>query len=374
MDLKFFEKTAADVRVGVVKAVAAAGSGHPGGSLSAADIVTALYFKEMNIDPENPKMEERDKFILSKGHAGPVQYAALALRGFFPKEEVLGLRKLGGKFQGHPDMEKVPGIEMSTGSLGQGFAVAAGMAMANKLDGNPGRVYVLIGDGELQEGMIWETAMSAPNYKLDNLVAIIDWNGLQIDGRNEDVMNVSPVSYTHLEEIIGNILKNYGGTLVLDADGLNTIARNDMVGEVKSTSADVVITPHEGEASRLLGIGLDELRSMGRTEAALALSEKFSAVSVLKGAGSIVATAGGETYINSTGNPGMATGGSGDVLTGVIASLAGQGLPAEDAAKAGVFLHGLAGDIAANELSQHGLMAGDIARHIGYAVKTVTGE
>lgn len=173
------------------------------------------------------------------------------------------------------------------------------------------------------------------------------------------------------EEIIGNILKNYGGKLVIDADGLNTIVRNDMTGEVKSTSADVVITPHEGEASRLLGIGLDKLRSMGRTEAALALSEKFSAVSVLKGAGSIVATAGGETYINSTGNPGMATGGSGDVLTGVIASLAGQGLSAEDAAKAGVFLHGLAGDIAANELSQHGLMAGDIARNIGYAVKTV---
>ena len=193
MDLKFFEKTAADVRVGVIKAVSAAGSGHPGGSLSAADIVTALYFKEMNIDPDDPKKKDRDKFILSKGHAGPVQYAALALRGFFPKENVLELRKLGGKFQGHPDMNKVPGIEMSTGSLGQGFAVSAGMAMANKLDGNPGRVYVLIGDGELQEGMIWETAMSAANYKLDNLVAIIDWNGLQIDGKNEDVMNVSPI-------------------------------------------------------------------------------------------------------------------------------------------------------------------------------------
>ena len=164
MDLKFFEKTAADVRVGVIKAVSAAGSGHPGGSLSAADIVTALYFKEMNIDPDDPKKKDRDKFILSKGHAGPVQYAALALRGFFPKENVLELRKLGGKFQGHPDMNKVPGIEMSTGSLGQGFAVSAGMAMANKLDGNPGRVYVLIGDGELQEGMIWETAMSAANY------------------------------------------------------------------------------------------------------------------------------------------------------------------------------------------------------------------
>lgn len=193
MDLKFFEKTAADVRVGVIKAVSAAGSGHPAGSLSAADIVTALYFKEMNIDPDDPKKKDRDKFILSKGHAGPVQYAALALRGFFPKENVLELRKLGGKFQGHPDMNKVPGIEMSTGSLGQGFAVSAGMAMANKLDGNPGRVYVLIGDGELQEGMIWETAMSAANYKLDNLIAIIDWNGLQIDGKNEDVMNVSPI-------------------------------------------------------------------------------------------------------------------------------------------------------------------------------------
>ena len=193
MDLKFFEKTAADVRVGVIKAVSAAGSGHPGGSLSAADIVTALYFKEMNIDPDDPKKKDRDKVILSKGHAGPVQYAALALRGFFPKENVLELRKLGGKFQGHPDMNKVPGIEMSTGSLGQGFAVSAGMAMANKLDGNPGRVYVLIGDGELQEGMIWETAMSAANYKLDNLIAIIDWNGLQIDGKNEDVMNVSPI-------------------------------------------------------------------------------------------------------------------------------------------------------------------------------------
>ena len=193
MDLKFFEKTAADVRVGVIKAVSAAGSGHPGGSLSAADIVTALYFKEMNIDPDDPKKKDRGQFILSKGHAGPVQYAALALRGFFPKENVLELRKLGGKFQGHPDMNKVPGIEMSTGSLGQGFAVSAGMAMANKLDGNPGRVYVLIGDGELQEGMIWETAMSAANYKLDNLIAIIDWNGLQIDGKNEDVMNVSPI-------------------------------------------------------------------------------------------------------------------------------------------------------------------------------------
>ena len=193
MDYAQFEKTAANIRVGIVKAIHNAGSGHPGGSLSAADVVTALYFKEMNIDPENPRMEGRDKFILSKGHAGPVQYAALAERGYFPKEDILQLRKLGGKFQGHPDMNKVPGIEMSTGSLGQGFSVAGGMALANKLDQNPGRVYVLLGDGELQEGLIWEAAMSAAHNKLDNLTAILDWNGLQIDGRNEDVMTVTPV-------------------------------------------------------------------------------------------------------------------------------------------------------------------------------------
>lgn len=188
-----FEKTAANIRTGIVKAIHNAGSGHPGGSLSAADIVTALYFKEMNIDPKEPKMEGRDKFILSKGHAGPVQYAALAERGYFPKEDILQLRKLGNRFQGHPNMQKVPGVEMSTGSLGQGISVAAGMAMANKLDKNPGRVYVMLGDGEIQEGLVWEAAMSAAHYGLDNLVGILDWNGLQIDGKNEDVMTVTPV-------------------------------------------------------------------------------------------------------------------------------------------------------------------------------------
>ena len=193
MDYTQLEKTAANIRTGIVKAIHNAGSGHPGGSLSAADVVTALYFKEMNIDPENPKMENRDKFILSKGHAGPVQYAALAERGYFPKENILQLRKLGSKFQGHPNMHKVPGIEMSTGSLAQGLSVAGGMAMANKLDKNPGRIYVLLGDGEIQEGLIWEAAMSAAHYKLDNLVGILDWNGLQIDGKNEDVMTVAPV-------------------------------------------------------------------------------------------------------------------------------------------------------------------------------------
>lgn len=194
MDTKALEKTAAEVRIGIIKAIHNAGSGHPGGSLSAADIVTALYFDEMNVDPKDPKMKGRDKFILSKGHAGPVQYSALALKGYFPMEDMMSLRKLGSKFQGHPDMNKVPGIEMSTGSLGQGFSAAVGMALANRLDGDPGRIYVLLGDGEIQEGIIWEAAMSAAHYRLDNLVGILDHNGLQIDGKNDDVMTVEPVT------------------------------------------------------------------------------------------------------------------------------------------------------------------------------------
>ncbi len=193
MDIKLFEKIAAAVRVDIIKAVHSAGSGHPGGSLSAADLVTALYFNEMNIDPANPKKPDRDKFILSKGHAAPVQYAALAERGFFPKEELLMLRKLGAKLQGHPDMHRTPGVEMSTGSLGQGISVSIGMALANKIDDNSGRIYALLGDGELQEGIVWEAVMAASHYKLDNLTAIVDWNGLQIDGKNDDVMCVKPI-------------------------------------------------------------------------------------------------------------------------------------------------------------------------------------
>lgn len=193
MDIKSLEKTAAEIRCGIIKAIHNAGSGHPGGSLSAADIVTALYFDEMNVDPKDPKMKGRDKFILSKGHAGPVQYSALAVKGYYPMEDFMTLRKLGSKFQGHPDMHKVPGIEMSTGSLGQGISAAGGMALANKLDNDPGRIYVLLGDGEIQEGIVWEALMSAAHYKLDNMVAILDHNGLQIDGKNEDVMTVAPV-------------------------------------------------------------------------------------------------------------------------------------------------------------------------------------
>lgn len=193
MEIRELENTASKVRIGIVKALHNAGSGHPGGSLSIADLVTVLYFDEMNVDPTNPKMEGRDKLILSKGHAAPAQYSALAVRGYYSMDEFMTLRKLGSKFQGHPDMHKVPGIEMSTGSLGQGFAAANGMAIANKLDENPGRVYVILGDGELQEGIVWEAAMASAHYKLDNLVAIVDHNGLQIDGNNDDVMKVTPI-------------------------------------------------------------------------------------------------------------------------------------------------------------------------------------
>ena len=193
MEKQQYEQIAVRIRVDIIKAIHLAGSGHPGGSLSAADIVTALYFKEMNIDPKNPKMDGRDKFILSKGHAAPLQYAALAERGYYAVSDMMTLRKLGSNFQGHPNMHKVPGIEMSTGSLGQGFSVSIGMALANKLDQNKGRIYTLLGDGELEEGLIWEAAMAGAHYKLDNLVAIIDWNGLQIDGKNDDVMTVKPI-------------------------------------------------------------------------------------------------------------------------------------------------------------------------------------
>lgn len=193
MEISELEKTAARVRVTIIKAIYEAGSGHPGGSLSAADIITALYFEIMNIDPKDPKMKDRDKFVLSKGHAGPAQYAALAERGYFPKEDVMTLRKMGSRFQGHPNMNLVPGIEMSTGSLGQGFSASVGMAMAYKLDKSSGRIYTVLGDGEIQEGIVWEAAMAAAHYGLDDLTAFVDWNDLQIDGRNDDVMKVSPI-------------------------------------------------------------------------------------------------------------------------------------------------------------------------------------
>ncbi|MDR1573681.1 MAG: transketolase [Clostridiales Family XIII bacterium] len=190
-DFKQLEETARAIRRGIIRQLFRAGSGHPGGSLSAADIAAVLYFREMRVDPQDPLRPDRDKFVLSKGHAAPLLYAVLAEKGYFPKEELDGLRKLGALLQGHPNI-KVPGVEMSTGSLGQGFSAAVGMALAARMDGG-GRVYALLGDGELEEGLVWEAAMSAAHYKLDNLCAVVDWNGLQIDGRNEDVMTIAPI-------------------------------------------------------------------------------------------------------------------------------------------------------------------------------------
>ena len=186
-------KIANEVRKGIVKSTHSAKSGHPGGSLSAADIITYLYYEEMKVDPKNPRWEDRDRFVLSKGHVAPALYATLAEKGFFPKEDLLTLRHVGSYLQGHPDMKGIPGIDMSSGSLGQGVSVAAGMAVAAKLDNKDYRVYALTGDGEIEEGQVWEAAMFAGFRKLDNFVIIVDNNNLQIDGAIDEVCSPYPI-------------------------------------------------------------------------------------------------------------------------------------------------------------------------------------
>ena len=187
------QKTANEVRKGIVTAVHSAKAGHPGGSLSAADLFTYLYFVEMNIDPKEPKKADRDRFVLSKGHTAPGLYATLANRGYFPVEDLKTLRHIGSYLQGHPDMKHIPGVDMSSGSLGQGISAAVGMALAGKMDNADYRVYTLLGDGEIQEGQVWEASMFAGHRKLDNLVVIVDNNGLQIDGKIEDVCSPYPI-------------------------------------------------------------------------------------------------------------------------------------------------------------------------------------
>ncbi len=191
--INILNEKATSIRKNIVQMICAAKSGHPGGSLSSADIVTALYFDEMNIDPKNPGIQDRDRFVLSKGHAAPVLYAALAERGYFSKDTLVTLRQYGSMLQGHPDMKKVPGVEISTGSLGQGLSVANGMALSAKIFKKDYRTYVLMGDGELQEGQIWEAAMTAAHYKLDNVCAFVDFNNLQIDGNVDQIMGVEPL-------------------------------------------------------------------------------------------------------------------------------------------------------------------------------------
>ncbi|HAG44917.1 MAG TPA: transketolase [Clostridium sp.] len=185
---------AKEIRKDIVTMLTESASGHPGGSLSAVEILTTLYFNEMNVDPSNPKNPKRDRFVLSKGHAAPVLYSTLVEKGFFERSELMKLRKIGSILQGHPNMNYVPGVDMSTGSLGQGISTAVGMALAGKLDNSEYRVYTLLGDGELQEGQVWEAAMSAAHYKLGNLTAFVDYNGLQIDGDISEVMNPNPIA------------------------------------------------------------------------------------------------------------------------------------------------------------------------------------
>lgn len=208
-------KIAKKIRISIIEQVYRAKSGHPGGSLSSADILTVLYFNQMNINEKEPKAILRDRFVLSKGHCAPVLYATLAEKGFFNKEELLGFRKVDGNLQGHPDMKKVAGVDFSTGSLGQGLSAANGMALASKLDHNGYRVYCLLGDGEIEEGQVWEAAMTANKYHLDNLCAIVDYNGLQIDGTVKAVKG--------LDDLEGKF-KNFGfNTIVVDGNNIEQL-------------------------------------------------------------------------------------------------------------------------------------------------------
>lgn len=225
-DLDFLKEKAKAIRVEILKMLTEAGSGHTGGSLSAADIVAALYFYKMRHSPQDPKWRERDRFILSKGHAAPVLYAALALSGYFEKSLLKTLRKIGSPLQGHPCSKKLPGVEISTGSLGQGLSIANGLALGLKLDNLPSRVYCLIGDGESQEGQIWEAAMTAAHYRIDNLCAIIDNNGLQIDGPCSEVMGIEPIVQKW----------EAFGWYVIDIDGHNMGSIIDAFDEAESVN------------------------------------------------------------------------------------------------------------------------------------------
>lgn len=222
-DVKELEKIANNVRIGIIESVYAARSGHPGGSLSIADILTVLYFNQMNIDETKPQDKSRDRLVLSKGHCAPALYSTLAERGFFEKGLLKTLRNINGNLQGHPDMNKIPGVDMTTGSLGQGLSVANGMAMASKLGGEGIKVYCICGDGELQEGQIWEAAMSSSHYKLDNLCVIVDNNNLQIDGNVNKVMNIYP-----LDEKFRNF-----GFEVINVDGHNIAELITAFGQAK---------------------------------------------------------------------------------------------------------------------------------------------
>ncbi|HHF56678.1 MAG TPA: transketolase [Thermoplasmatales archaeon] len=232
--IKEIKRKALEIRKWVIESIYRAGSGHPGGSLSIADIIACLYFHEMRHNPKDPRWPDRDRLVLSKGHAAPALYAALALAGYFPVEELKNLRKIGHFLQGHPCMKKVPGVDMSTGSLGHGLSVAVGMAIAGKLDGKDYRVFAILGDGEVQEGEIWEAANTASHYKLDNLIAILDRNKLQIDGPTEEVMHIEPLPWRW----------QAFGWDVVEIDGHNVEEILDTFHEIKLNEKPTIIIAH----------------------------------------------------------------------------------------------------------------------------------
>jgi transketolase len=263
-DIRFLKQKANIIRQDIIKMTHKAKAGHPGGSLSAADIVTALYFHVMNIDPKNPDWEDRDRFILSKGHACPVWYAALAEKGYFSIEHLDTLRKFHSILQGHPDMKKTPGIDMTSGSLGNGLSLGIGMALAAKRNKRSYNVYVMLGDGEIQEGMVWEAAMSAAHYGLDNIVAIVDYNGLQVDGWTKDVMSIHPV-VDKWQAFGWNVIEIDGHDMeeILDAfqnahkiKGPVVIVANTVKGKGVSFMENVVVwhglAPNDAEAEQAL--------------------------------------------------------------------------------------------------------------------------
>ena len=244
MDLDFLEQKANDMRIDIVRMVGEAGSGHPGGSLSCADIMSALYCGGvLNHDPDQPDLPERDRFILAKGHAAPALYAALANAGYFPREDTLSLRKLGSRFQGHPDCQLLPGVEVSTGSLGQGLSIAAGLACGLRIQGSESRVFALLGDGECEEGQVWEAAMFASHQRLGNLVAIVDENGLQIDGDVHDVVQTGT---------LGEKFAAFGWQ-VEEVDGHDMAALLDVLGRAKAAGGE---KPHAIMAKTLKGKGV----------------------------------------------------------------------------------------------------------------------
>ena len=234
------KQIATKVRLGILEATHAASSGHPGGSLSITDILTYLYFEEMNVDPKNPKWDERDRFVLSKGHTAPALYSVLAQKGFFSPDELKTLRNVNSFLQGHPDMNKVPGVDMTTGSLGQGLSCANGMAIAGKLDNKDYRVYCILGDGEIEEGQIWEAAMASAKYKLDNLCVIVDNNNLQIDGTIEEVMNSYPIDEK---------FKSFGFQIInIDGHDINEIIKAfEAAKEVKGKPTCIIAKTVKGK-------------------------------------------------------------------------------------------------------------------------------